>query len=150
MRYLALLRGINVGGKNIIRMTELRTSLERVGFRNVTTYIQSGNVLFESKLKNLARLSAVIEEAVKTGFGCTSLVVIMPQEQLESVVLKAPPEFGAYPARYRYDVIFMKPPLCAREVLPTISLKGGVDEASEGNGVLYFSRLIERASQSHA
>jgi uncharacterized protein (DUF1697 family) len=149
MRYLALLRGINVGGKNLIRMPELRAAFERAGFRNVTTYIQSGNVLLESKLKNPARLSGLIEEAVAKEFGCTSLAVVLSQEQLASIVLKAPPGFGADPSRYRYDVAFMKPPLCAQELLPTINLKAGVDEASESNGVLYFRRLTERASQSH-
>lgn len=149
MRYLALLRGINVGGKNLIKMPELRAALERAGFRNVTTYIQSGNVLFESNLKSSARLSRAIEEAVAREVGCTAPVVIVTQEQLESIVINAPPGFGTDPGRYRYDVIFIRPPLCARDILPTISLKDGVDEASESNGALYFTRLIKRSSQSH-
>jgi uncharacterized protein (DUF1697 family) len=148
MRYVALLRGINVGGKNIIKMPELRNSFERMGFRNVSTYIQSGNVLFESSVAKPAALSDVIEEAVAREFGCNSLVVVVSQAQLEAVVLKAPPGYGADPARFRYDVVFMKPPLSARQVLPAISLRKGVDEAQESNGVLYFSKLIERATQS--
>lgn len=146
---MALLRGVNVGGNNLIPMSGLRTLCERAGFRKVTTYIQSGNVLFESRLKNPATLSGVLEEALTTGFGCTSLVIIVPQHQLESVVLNAPPGFGAEPAQYRYDVAFLKPPLSAQEVFPTISLKPGVDGAWENNGVLYFNRLTEKASQSH-
>ena len=47
-QYVALLRGINVGGKNLIKMTELKICFEQQGFRDVTTYIQSGNVLFKS------------------------------------------------------------------------------------------------------
>jgi uncharacterized protein (DUF1697 family) len=149
MRYLALLRGINVGGNNLIRMPELRASFERAGFKNVTTYIQSGNILLESKLKNPAMLSSMIEEAVAREFGCITLAVVVSQKQLESIVMKAPLNFGADPVQYRYDVIFMKPPLRAREVLPTISMKAGVDEAFESNGVLYFTRLTKRATQSH-
>jgi uncharacterized protein (DUF1697 family) len=68
---------------------------------------------------------------------------------MERIVVNAPPGFGADPGQYRYDVVFIKPPLSARDILPGISLKDGVDEASESNGVLYFSRLIARASQSH-
>jgi uncharacterized protein (DUF1697 family) len=49
MTYVALLRGINVGGNNLIRMVALKASFERAGFRNVATYIQSGNVVFESE-----------------------------------------------------------------------------------------------------
>jgi uncharacterized protein (DUF1697 family) len=149
MRYLVLLRGINVGGKNLIKMPELRAALERSGFRNVTTYIQSGNVLLESKFKNSARLSGAIEEAVAKEFGSIAAAVIFSEEQVERIVVNAPRGFGADPVRYRYDVIFIKPPLIARDILPGISLKDEVDEASEGNGVLYFRRLIERASQSH-
>lgn len=148
MRYLALIRGINVGGKNLIRMPELRASFERAGFRNVATYIQSGNVLLDSELKNPATLAAALEEAVARDFGCNSLVVVLTQKQLANIILKAPPRFGADPDRYRYDVVFMKPPVSAREVLPAIRLRDGVDGASATNDVLYFERLIARASQS--
>ena len=48
-RYIALLRGINVGGKNIIKMADLKAAFERQGFGNVVTYINSGNILFDSK-----------------------------------------------------------------------------------------------------
>src|SRR5688572_23183181 len=101
MRYLALLRGINVGSKNLIKMPELRAAVERAGFRNVTSYIQSGNILVESKLKNPARISGAIEEAVAREFSCTAAVVIVPQQQMERIVVNAPPRFGADPGRYR-------------------------------------------------
>jgi uncharacterized protein (DUF1697 family) len=61
----------------------------------------------------------------------------------------APPGFGDDPARYRYDVAFVRPPSQAGLILPTISLKHGVDEAFERNGVLYLKRLTSRSSQSH-
>src|SRR5262245_47461872 len=64
VRYVALLRGINVGGKNIVKMSDLRRALEGVSCTNVATYIQSGNVLFESRLGNTSRLSLAIEEAL--------------------------------------------------------------------------------------
>ncbi|MBK7451038.1 MAG: DUF1697 domain-containing protein [Anaerolineales bacterium] len=50
--YLALLRGINVGGKNIIKMADLKASFEAMGFSNVVTYIQSGNVVLQSDEKD--------------------------------------------------------------------------------------------------
>ena len=149
MRYLALLRGINVGGKNIIKMPDLRACFDRLGLDNVTTYIQSGNVLFDCKLKNATKVSVGIEEALASEFSCASAVVIVPEAQLEKVVMQAPPSFGTDPAAYRYDVVFLRPPFRARDVLPTISLKTGVDEAYEANGVLYFQRLTARATQSH-
>ena len=149
VKYLALLRGINVGGKNLVSMADLRACLGQLQLRNLTTYIQSGNVLFESRYKSPLRLSTVIENALTREFGFASLVVIVTEEQLERVITQAPAAFGVQPAQYRYDVAFLKPPIAARDVLSTIRLKDGVDEAFEANGVLYLQRLIARASQSH-
>jgi len=149
VRYLALLRGINVGGRNIVPMRDLRRVFEDLGCKSVATYIQTGNVLFESKLKNTGTLSAMIEAALAAEFARTFSVFVLTGEQLERVMTNAPPGFGADPARYRYDVVLVKPPLRARLILPTISLNDAVDEASEGNDVLYFSRLTATASQSH-
>ena len=63
MKYVALLRGINVGGKKLMKMADVRECLERRGFSHVTTYIQSGNILFESDKADVAKLTAVIERA---------------------------------------------------------------------------------------
>jgi uncharacterized protein (DUF1697 family) len=145
---VALLRGINVGGKNIIKMPDLRRIFEDAGCMDVTTYIQSGNVVFESKLKAEV-VCCSIEQALTTEFAGTFPVVVLNRKQLESVVKNAPPGFGDDAARYRYDVAFVKPPAQAQVILPTISLKRGVDEAFEGNGVLYFKRLTSRATQSY-
>ena len=60
-RYIALLRGINVGGNNIIRMADLKQSFEELGFSEVTTYIQSGNVLFNSSEGDKQLLTGKIE-----------------------------------------------------------------------------------------
>jgi uncharacterized protein (DUF1697 family) len=148
VNYLALIRGINVGGKNIVTMPELRVCLESMGLKNVTTYIQSGNVLFESRLKNTAELSRRIEQALSEELLKAAQAVVVSQQELENVVTKAPSAFGADPSRYRYDVAFIKAPLRARELVLTIDLKEGVDEVFEGNGVLYFTRLTSKASQS--
>src|SRR5688572_17647478 len=94
VKYLALLRGINVGGKNIVSMSALRTCLGQLQFTNVRTYIQSGNVLFKSRLKSALRLSGIIEEALTCEFGIASLTVVVTEEQLERVVTQAPAAFG--------------------------------------------------------
>jgi uncharacterized protein (DUF1697 family) len=67
---------------------------------------------------------------------------------MRSVVHGAPRGFGAEPAKYRYDVIFLKEPLTAKAAMQSVPTKPGVDEAHAGPGVLYFSRLIEKATQS--
>ena len=145
--YVALLRGINVGGKNLIRMPALRASFEAGGFEDVVTYIQSGNVLFRAREPGTA-LADRIERMLSTTFDYRASVVLRSQAQMRAVVEGAPQGFGGDPRGYRYDVIFLKGPLtgsCALKQLPT---REGVDEVYAGRGVLYWSRLTSTAAQS--
>jgi len=148
-QYAAFLRGINVGGKNSIKMTELQACFEGLGFQVVRTYIQSGNVLFHTDEADQARLTGQIEDALSKTFNYGSRVVLRSDEEMKAVVEQAPQGFGSDPAAYRYDVVFLKEPLTAAEAMQSITTKEGVDQAFAGKGVLYFSRLTQRASQSH-
>jgi uncharacterized protein (DUF1697 family) len=145
---VALLRGINVGGKNLIRMSDLVACFERHGFHSVMTYIQSGNVLFESPQSSSARLADQIEAMLGAAFGYNATVVVQTRKQLRKVIEDAPESFGAHPARYRYDVVYLRPPLTGATAIESVPTREGVDQAYAGPGVLYFSRLISKASQS--
>ena len=147
--YVALLRGINVGGSNLIRMPALKACFEAQGLRDVSTYIQSGNVLFTTGRSNQQALTSQIEKVLSKTFAYRSRVVVRSFEQMKAIVEAAPIGFGARPTAYRYDVIFLKHPLTADEALKSITAKPGVDRVFAGNGVLYFSRLISKAAQSH-
>ncbi|HUP49595.1 MAG TPA: DUF1697 domain-containing protein [Thermoanaerobaculia bacterium] len=147
-RYVALLRGINVGGKNLIRMADLKACFEGQGFRDVATYIQSGNVLFKSNEPGRTRLTPRIEEVLAATFNYRASVVLRSQEQMRTIVEGAPEGFGLHPARHLYDVIFLKEPLTASTAIESVLTRAGVDEAHAGAGVLYFSRLISKAPQS--
>jgi len=149
IQYVALLRGINVGGKNLIKMTALQACFEVLGFQNVRTYIQSGNVLFVTQNPNQATLTSQIEEALSITFSYSSRVLVRSHHEMKAIVTHAPPGFGSDLASYRYDVIFLKEPLTAAEAMQSVTTKEGVDQAFSGDGVLYFSRLISKASQSH-
>lgn len=146
-RYVALLRGINVGGRNIIAMADLREAFETDGYGAVGTYIQSGNVLFESDAPR-GELESEIEPMLEHRFGVPLVVVLRSHDQLRSVVKKAPAGFGADPGRYHSDAIFLKAPLTSRQAMRVVRLREGVDEAWAGTGVLYFARLSERRVQS--
>ena len=146
--YVALLRGINVGGSNLIRMVALKACFEAKGFRDVATYIQSGNVLFTASRGNQATLTGQIEKALSKTFAYQSRVVVRSLEQMKSAVQNAPTGFGRQPSVYRYDVIFLKEPLTVAEALKSVSAKPGVDRVFAGESVLYFSRLISKAAQS--
>jgi uncharacterized protein (DUF1697 family) len=73
---------------------------------------------------------------------------VRSDEEIRDIVANSPEGFGSEPAAYRYDVIFLKEPLTSPEAIDYVTVKEGVDQAFAGNGVLYFSRLIAKASQS--
>jgi len=147
-RFLALLRGINVGGNNIIKMVDLKTCFEEMGFINVVTYIQSGNVLFDSNETDQLKLIQQIEKTLSERFNYNSKVVLLSQQDLIQLINDAPVGFGAFPDEFRYDVIFLKKPLTSEEALSKIKTKVGVDFVTAGEGVLYFSRLSAMSGQS--
>ena len=82
--HLALLRGINVSGHKLIKMEDLRRSLEGVGFLNVRTYIQSGNVFVATEEPNPSKVADQIREAILNSFGHDVPVLIIGKEDLEA------------------------------------------------------------------
>ncbi len=148
-QYPVLLRGINVGGKNIIKMADLKAGIEALGFSSVVTYIQSGNVLFQSDEKGKMLLTAAIEKGLSKRFNFEAKVVVISQKELAAIIRNAPEGFGSKEKQFRYDVIFLKEPLTPKEAFKSVSVREGVDTAHAGEQALYFSRLISRASQSH-
>ena len=148
-RHVALLRGINVGGRNIIKMIDLVASFEAMGFTEVKTHIQSGNVVFSSKPASKANLTSRIEKKLSHAFGYASLVVLVSAAELKLVVSHAPRGFGKQPDRYRYDVLFVREPLTTEEALQQVTAKPGVDMVHAGEHALYFQRLISKVTQSH-
>lgn len=82
-KYLALLRGINVSGHNMIKMDALKKMLENMGFQNVETYIQSGNVFLESEEENAASIGFKIKQEIAKVFGYDVSVIMVSKSDLE-------------------------------------------------------------------
>jgi uncharacterized protein (DUF1697 family) len=148
-RHVALLRGINVGGNNIIKMRDLKACFEGIGLTGVETYIQSGNVVFSSKAAPRAKLTKRIETALGDAFGYAAPVVLVSAEEMATLIAKAPSGFGENPDRYRYDVVFVKPPLTSSAAIEQVPARSGVDTVHAGERALYFQRLVSKASQSY-
>jgi uncharacterized protein (DUF1697 family) len=148
-QYLALLRGINVGGNNIIKMKDLKACFESMGLVNVTTYIQSGNVIFSSASQDKSALTRMIETKLSTQFDYKSTVLLISQSEMTFVVESAPAGFGTNNNEYRYDVLFLIPPFTVEQVLQGISARDGVDQVWSNDAVIYFSRLISKAGSSY-
>jgi len=146
VRYLALLRGINVGGKNPVKMSELREALEAMGLGDVETYINSGNAVFRAPRQPRAELAKRLEASLSQKFGIELKLVLLTHAQLKRVIDEAPRGFGA--ETDRCDVIFLRAPLTVKRAVTAMETKEGVDHLWPGTGVVYFSRLTEKATSS--
>ena len=148
-QYLALLRGINVGGNNVIKMADLKSGFEALGFTQVVTYIQSGNVLFTSEEPDLRMLETKIEAELSNRFNYQSKIILITFDRLAAIINNAPAGFGSNPDEYKYDVIFLKAPLTPAKAIGFVTVRAGVDTASSGEEVLYFSRRADKLGQSY-
>jgi uncharacterized protein (DUF1697 family) len=92
MRYVALLRGINVGGKNMIKMEGLRALFESLGFENVTSYINSGNLGFDSSAMSDAILAAMIHDAIEKELGLDISVMVRSSAEIAEIISNNPYE----------------------------------------------------------
>jgi uncharacterized protein (DUF1697 family) len=144
-----LLRGINVGGKNLIPMPALKACFEDAGFTDVSTYIQSGNVLFSAPATSATTLTERTERIIRTTFAhYDASVILRSKAQMVKVLADAPTGFGAEPDAYRYDAIFLKAPLTSKAAIKEVEMKEGVDQCWAGAGILYFSRTVDRITSS--
>lgn len=90
MRYVALLRGINVGGQKKIKMIDLKAMFESLEFKNVKTYIQSGNVIFDSDIINIIKLTNQIEQKISDTCGFLVKIIIRTDEEFRNIVNNNP------------------------------------------------------------
>ena len=90
MKYIAFLRGINVGGKNKIKMETLREVCNSLGFTNVKTYINSGNVIFETAKIDDVKLAAKIEAAIEKEFALNIKVIVRTISEIEKIIANNP------------------------------------------------------------
>lgn len=147
--YVLLLRGINVGGKNKVLMSELKTCLEELGFSNVQTYIVSGNVILQS-VKTVSEVQTQIEQALPKTFKLDSAlikVLVLRRDQLEAIVRNKPAGFGEQPQKYHSDVIFLMD-MSTSQAIPVFKPREGVDAIWPGDGVVYSQRLSAERTKS--
>jgi len=88
--YIALLRGINVSGQKLIKMAELRLALEKAGFENLNTYIQSGNIVFQSEVSKTEDLALRIKAVILEKFGFDVSTQVLLKDELESIIAGNP------------------------------------------------------------
>ena len=110
-RYVALLRGINISGKNKIPMAKLKIEFERLGFIEVKTYMNSGNVIFSSDEDDIEKITKQIETMIKQQFGFDIPVFVISKEKLEDILRNAPDWWGNDNKEIYDNLIFIMPPI---------------------------------------
>ena len=148
-RYLVLLRGINVGGRNKVPMAALRELLESHGHTKVSTYIASGNVILSSD-RSAAAIKRELEEALPKTFKLDSeliAVLVLTRAQLRAVVRDRPKGFGDKPDTYHSDAVFLMG-IDAPTAMKVFDPRPGVDEVWPGKGVIYSQRLSAQRTKS--
>jgi uncharacterized protein (DUF1697 family) len=140
--HVALLRGINVGGRNKVPMAELREVVTALGHTGVTTYIQSGNVLFTTADTDTAKLAAALETAIADRFGLWSSVVVLSRDELAEVLAANP--YSDEPNPRLVHVVFRnaEPAPEVRErieaAVKAAAAKGSRDTAHSAGRALYL------------
>ena len=147
--YLALLRGINVGGKNLIKMNNLAELFESMGFTDIKTYIQSGNILFKDLEKDKIKIKEKIEKTLFEKMKMEIKVLIITFKEIKNIFNNIPNGFGEEMKDYKYDVIFLIEPLTTKMMLKELTAKEGVDEIYEGKNVFYIKRFIKKLTASY-
>lgn len=121
IRYIAFLRAINVAGQKLIKMEELARIFAAAGFRNVRTYIQSGNVIFDSRSANSAMLRKKVEKALKKMLGYDVTVMVRPLAEIEAIVERNPFRKIKAGADVMLFVVFLSDDPTTTPKLPLIS-----------------------------
>ena len=109
-RYVALLRGINISGKNKVPMAELKKGFEKLAFEEVKTYLNSGNVVFSSDEDDTKKFAKQIEVMIKEQFDLDIPVFVISKEALEDILHNAPNWWGNGDKEIYDNLIFIMPP----------------------------------------
>lgn len=137
MVYVALLRGINVGGKNKVDMKRLKNAFESVGMTEVRTYINSGNVIFSSTSRSRSGLAETIESAITKTFGLEIPVIVRDLKNIRTVV-KALPRTWVNDETMKCDVMFLWDDVARASVVKGLPIKPGIEELKYVSGALIW------------
>ena len=139
-RYIALLRGINISGKNKVPMAELKKCFEALGVMEVKTCLNSGNVIFSSAEADVTALTDRVERMIQCEFGLDIPVFIIPQEELADILRHAPDWWGIEDKESYDNLIFILPPATFPEVYHEIGApKEGLEKIQEYQSVVFWS-----------
>jgi uncharacterized protein (DUF1697 family) len=137
-RCVAFLRGINVGGNRKIDMADLKKLFEKLKYRNVTTILNTGNVLFETEDSNLSRITEALEAGLTKQFKYPARVIVYDISNVEKVIQQYP--FDSNEAESQHYVVFLSSDI-GKELAKAVELDRKLEEVVVGDGVVYWKVL---------
>lgn len=148
MKYIALLRGINVGGKNKISMSDLKECFENAGFQNTRTYINSGNVIFESVDPSIINLRKYCEEILENKFGFPIGLALVDVDAYEEALEHVPKWWGDDP-KSKHNAIFVIEPATAEEIIADAGkIKPEYEKLYTYNEIIFWSAPLKTYSRT--
>jgi uncharacterized protein (DUF1697 family) len=147
MVYVALLRGINVGGKNKVEMKQVKAVFKEAGMTSVRTYINSGNVIFSSTVRARARLKGLLEEALAQRFGFKIDVLVRDVRGMRAVV-KAMPSHWTNDTAMKCDVMFLWDDVDRASILEQVQFKPEIEDVRYVPGAVIWRADRENVTRS--
>ena len=145
--YVALLRGINVGGNRKVDMKQLKATFEHAGMNDVSTYINSGNVIFRSDSDDPVSLTELLESAIQSEFGFPVKVMLRDTGNIRALVEMLPDDWVNGPEA-KCDVMFLGEDVDDRAVLDLLTIKPEIDDVRYGPGAVLWR--VERSAATRS
>lgn len=146
-RWVALLRGINVGGRNLISMSDLKVCFESLGFDDVQTYIQSGNVLFSTRRLSRPRMLGDLKKALSRRFGYQARVALFSCHDFRSELDRAHDSWGVDPLA-RHNAMFLLDAVTVDDIRDELPPASGSERVSLGHRAIFWSAEMKSLHQT--
>ena len=146
--FVALLRGVNVGGNNMISMSSLKQSFEKMGFTDVSSYINSGNIIFKSKEADARKLESKIEKMLVKEYELDSRLVLRSLAEMETIVNGLPKTWTG-DSKWRYNVIFLRHTIDSEKILGELEVKKDIEEVVYCPGALFWSAQVSELTRTN-
>jgi len=147
MKYLALLRGINVGGNRKVEMKRLRNLFESLGYANVVTYLNSGNVIFESSIKQEA-LQKEIPKRLKKEFGFEIQTLVKSEKEIQKIANAIPKEWKN-DSEQKTDVAYLFPAIDLKKTISELPIKKEFIDMRYVKGAIIWNLKKKEYNKSH-
>ena len=137
MRYVALLRGINVGGNNKVDMKVLKNAFERAGMTDVKTYINSGNVIFTDTIHTAQEITKKLETIIEQTFGFAVKVLLRDRSQIQAIIASLP-ESWQNNSVMKCDIMFLWDEVDSADILESLTIKQEIEDVKYVHGAILW------------